>query len=760
MPGDSTELRLEIARKKERLVELRRAKAVRTETASQTAHIPATLYTTSRQEVEQLVESLIGPVREVPVARPPPLDVVGDFSGLGASPLLADAAAAGDQHPLEQQVPDGANGSAEGPPANGAAAGTAPAAESSADRQRDLAISTAATVAALTMSSVTHIEVPPQEKVMYSKEVQTDDMPSISWELPSPESPSPARRPTDPTLKRRSSELAMRRKSAEFAIARKASTDRDGRSPRDQSLRDSLDHIAIPEEETELATPGRLDLLLADAEFLIDIPPAAESYTPTLNPPPHAPIEYCLLDCARPHPISEPHIPVLSDQERAAIISSEDFLHFFDRSTKFIERALTEDYDILADYTATVDRVSDGKETSGMQHVRTFSHDKLTKNRSVTDIDWSVQFPELVLGSYNKNSANINDPDGLVLVWNMHLSGRPEFTLQAQSDVMSARFSQFHPHMIVGGTYSGQIVIWDTRAQHTPTLKTSLSSPGHSHPVFAMSIIGTQNAHNLVTASTDGVVCTWQLDMLAKPQELTELTYPSNSRTDEVAISCLAFPQNESTTFWVGTEEGNVYQANRFDRAGRLWRLGDNSKAGIDPSAVYSGHYGMITGIDFHPAAGSLDFQDLFLTSSVDWTVKLWKAPQTSKASTGLAAPQSNLVSCLHSFEEAEDYVFDVAWSPTHPAMFGSVDGSGHFNLFNMTVSEIPIASETVPNRKALNKISWNKDGKRAALASSDGSLFVYDVGNLCQARPEDTPRTSAVLKEFANEIAEQNRRF
>ena len=49
-------------------------------------------------------------------------------------------------------------------------------------------------------------------------------------------------------------------------------------------------------------------------------------------------------------------------------------------------------------------------------------------------------------------------------------------------------------------------------------------------------------------------------------------------------------------------------------------------KAGIYPYDVYKGHWGPITGLNFHPIDGQLDFSDLFLTSSVDWTVKLWRA--------------------------------------------------------------------------------------------------------------------------------------
>lgn len=112
----------------------------------------------------------------------------------------------------------------------------------------------------------------------------------------------------------------------------------------------------------------------------------------------------------------------------------------------------------------------------------------------------------------------LNEPDGLVLIWNTHLLERPEFVFHAPSDVTTCMFSPFHPNLVVGGTYSGQVLIWDTRARHLPVLKTPLSAVGHTHPIYAVQMVGTQNAYNFISASTDGLVCSWQLDMLAQPQ--------------------------------------------------------------------------------------------------------------------------------------------------------------------------------------------------------------------------------------------------
>ena len=38
----------------------------------------------------------------------------------------------------------------------------------------------------------------------------------------------------------------------------------------------------------------------------------------------------------------------------------------------------------------------------------------------------------------------------------------------------------------------------------------------------------------------------------------------------------------------------------------------------------------------------------------------------------------------LYSFEDNADYVYDVMWSPVHPAVFAAVDGMGRLDLWNL----------------------------------------------------------------------------
>ena len=364
--------------------------------------------------------------------------------------------------------------------------------------------------------------------------------------------------------------------------------------------------------------------------------------------------------------------------------------------------------------------------------------------------------------AYTKNPAAPQDPSGLLQVWNLHLYSRPEYIFHSASDVLTVQFSPFHPSLLLGGTYSGQVLLWDTRSRSPlPVQKTPLtgaSSGGHTHPVYCVNMVGTQNANNIISCSTDGVVCGWSVDMLSQPQEYLELIAPAPSKTEDLSPTCMAFPPSDPTSFLVGTEEGTLYPCHRYDRAG--------SKAGIDSRIRYKGHTAPIMSVDYHPARGPLDMSDLVLTSSLDWSVKVWRtrAPSTAAAAAaattnspmtfpantysssllgpGSSTAQPNLMSQNISpiiDIPCEDVVYSARWSPTRPSVLGIVDGAGSLEIWDLNNDiEVPVAkaSPTLSKKvtgyvaRSLNKVAWEeKDGKRIGVGGASGVATVFEVG-------------------------------
>ncbi|KAK9526986.1 hypothetical protein VZT92_015652 [Zoarces viviparus] len=420
---------------------------------------------------------------------------------------------------------------------------------------------------------------------------------------------------------------------------------------------------------------------------------------------------------------SFPVLRELTEEERQQILHSSEFQSFFDCSIRVMERALAEDGNIFFDYSGRDVEDKEGESGSGssLSFSRLFYDEHWSKHRVITCLDWSPQYPELLVASYNNNEDAPHEPDGVALVWNLKFKkATPEYIFHCQSPVVSVGFAKFHPNLVVGGTYSGQIVLWDNRShRRTPVQRTPLSAAAHTHPVYCVNVVGTQNANNLITVSTDGRMCSWSLDMLSQPQETMELVY---NKSKPVAVTGMAFPTGDVNNYVVGSEEGTVYTASRH-----------GSKAGI--CEMFEGHQGPVTGVSCHSAVGTVDFSHLFITSSFDWTVKLWSTKHNKP---------------LYSFEDNADYVYDVMWSPVHPAVFAAVDGMGRLDLWNLNNdTEVPTASVTIEGASALNRVRWSSGGKEVAVGDSEGRVWIYDTGELSVTHTDDWARFARTLMEI-----------
>uniref|UniRef100_A0A8C9YVF4 Dynein cytoplasmic 1 intermediate chain 1 n=1 Tax=Sander lucioperca TaxID=283035 RepID=A0A8C9YVF4_SANLU len=364
----------------------------------------------------------------------------------------------------------------------------------------------------------------------------------------------------------------------------------------------------------------------------------------------------------------------LTEEERQQILHSSEFQSFFECSIRVMERALAEDSNIFFDYGGREleDKEGDLGSGSSLSFSRLFYDEHWSKHRVITCLDWSLQYPELLVASYNNNEDAPHEPDGVALVWNIKFKkATPEYIFHCQ------------------------------------------------HPVYCVNVVGTQNANNLITVSTDGRMCSWSLDMLSQPQETMELVY---NKSKPVAVTGMAFPTGDVNNYVVGSEEGTVYTASRH-----------GSKAGI--CEMFEGHQGPVTGISCHSAVGTVDFSHLFITSSFDWTVKLWSTKHNKP---------------LYSFEDNADYVYDVMWSPVHPAIFAAVDGMGRLDLWNLNNdTEVPTASVTIEGASALNRVRWSSGGKEVAVGDSEGRVWIYDTGELSVTHTDDWARFARTLMEI-----------
>jgi dynein intermediate chain len=477
----------------------------------------------------------------------------------------------------------------------------------------------------------------------------------------------------------------------------------------------------------------------------------------------------------------------LSNKEKEQIEHSQEFHDFFSRTSTLMERLLEfegrggrvkgQNYDFLINYE---DEEEENEKTARQEKLRpliTFQDASKTFGRSVSAIDWNPKYPELLLASYAQlddesfeaQESGQFDAQGCVLIWNRHLSSRPEYHFSCDSSVLNAWFHPIHAKLLIAATHTGQLIMWDTRQKSTPVNRTSLAN-SHTFPIYASHMLPMVNGlYNIISTSVDGHTCVWNEqnwhmpshESYLKPQPVPASMQGQVSITsskDELTAKCIDFPPRDHNTLLAGSDEGHIYKARIFESKDHVF------------DTIYNAHDAPITNLRFLPqsataattAPQSLQSQ-FFITSSYDWTVKLW--------SNTLSRP-------LHVFESARDYVFDCQFHPVNPALFAQGDGTGKIDLWNLNgamdvpavsiqageiatfnstnlaetstnsnsrvlseledFSSAPLGGENYQTGHAISKLKWNTNGSVLAAGSSNGLVHLFELASEMQELNKD----------------------
>lgn len=230
----------------------------------------------------------------------------------------------------------------------------------------------------------------------------------------------------------------------------------------------------------------------------------------------------------------------LSDEERATITSNRKFQDFLHTKSLYIERALAlaEEHDVLRDFsvddkgttgdlaehaafqvavsiagsssagTTTATAGATATTTTTSSAVASVYEEDSLAGRPVMDLRWSPLVTELFLAAYGAKAAPSNkigggttsgasgggsnsstagsassrsataeeEAPGVVCVWSKDLHSRPEYRFTASSPVLAAVFHTQEQNLVIGGCYSGQILLWDMKLNKSlPVQRSSMS---------------------------------------------------------------------------------------------------------------------------------------------------------------------------------------------------------------------------------------------------------------------------------------------
>eukprot|EP00448_Togula_jolla_P009898 CAMPEP_0170602582 /NCGR_PEP_ID=MMETSP0224-20130122/18466_1 /TAXON_ID=285029 /ORGANISM="Togula jolla, Strain CCCM 725" /LENGTH=562 /DNA_ID=CAMNT_0010927427 /DNA_START=23 /DNA_END=1709 /DNA_ORIENTATION=+ len=376
-----------------------------------------------------------------------------------------------------------------------------------------------------------------------------------------------------------------------------------------------------------------------------------------------------------------------------------------------------------------------------------------------------------------------------VCLWNVFrpqlVPGDPDITINIQGFVMCLAFHPTQPATLAGGTYNGELLIWNTASGDLDPLVASSSIDDYFHREAIQAVewipadlSGSVDAYLVATVSGDGKVLIWDA-------RENDLSYPSRgfmllgSKRRVLGGCSLSFSPLDPWLFVVGCETGTVMRAFRPPPGASMGRPASNfawkssavallDQLGLDARTKLQTHiekFCVQEGIkevtadvvfrskpdperifpppkttDLEPHAGpvvvatfSPFHRKLLLTGSTDGAVKLYDVLQ-QKALQSLFPPTKHISTCSISA---------ASWSAARPCVFAVAMEMGGVFIYDLLQSrqdpvlELPL---TGSGSQRVTSISFNpRQRGLVAVGDDNGRVRVFRLPfNLSMQKKEE----------------------
>lgn len=352
----------------------------------------------------------------------------------------------------------------------------------------------------------------------------------------------------------------------------------------------------------------------------------------------------------------------------------------------------------------------------------------------VTSVTWNNTGAMLACSFGRLDTLGWCDTSAPVCLWNVFRPqlnpGEPDLTIEIQGFVMCLAFHPTQPALLAGGTYNGELVLWNTAGAELDPLVASSSIDDYFHREAIQAVqwipadlSGGPDAFLLATVSGDGKVLIWDA-------RENDLSYPTRGFTLTTAKKrllggrSLSFSPLDPWLFVVGCETGTVMRCFRSPPGASIgtpssqyaWKpsavalldqLTTHSarlqlqnhveahcrNAGIrevsaevvfqskpDPATLFpeprrtdlEPHHGAVTVTTFSPF-----HRKLMLTGSLDGSVKLFDVLQ-QRAFQTFFPPSKHLSTCS---------VSAASWSHSRPCVFAVAMEMGGVYIYDLMKS-------------------------------------------------------------------------
>ena len=408
-----------------------------------------------------------------------------------------------------------------------------------------------------------------------------------------------------------------------------------------------------------------------------------------------------------------------------------------------------------------------------LNETRTFSNLDYTKNKVVSDIQWEPGKDSVIAASctekidleerVNRSGSHIA---GSIVIWMFSEFNSVKCILKAPLEITCFKFNPHKTNIVVGGTISGQVCIWDTtlakekhrlemlpRQDEAPELLILTSSgifDSHKGPVKAICWLPQQvkierknhcvllpepqEVSQFATLSEDGLILFWESsfpldknpyknqDYIWQPLLKVQLTRLGD-KLDIGGSHLYINPHQKDSMFWATNDSGDLL-------------LGDWVARSHDDSRPEFVKKAYLSDFVFRPTVAmqvSPFFNDIILTAH-DFHFNIWK--------------ESCETPVFQSYFSST-YLTCAAFSPIRPAILFIGKADGRIDIWDfLDQSHKESLSHNISSQKltTISFLGLKKIPLVMAIGDSNGSLHIIEIARHAS---KETERERKSIYEF-----------
>ena len=326
------------------------------------------------------------------------------------------------------------------------------------------------------------------------------------------------------------------------------------------------------------------------------------------------------------------------------------------------------------------------QENSGLYKLFSFYTESLS-NFSISTLEWSTHNSDLLAVGYRNKKTS--ETQGQLLFWSLKNPNFPEKTIFLNSGVSCIAFSHIDQFLL--GLDDGSITVWDIKKFQSESCPIA-SKKIHTAPVFG---IRWMDQSRFISVGGDGSVIMWSFKKELEGSIIHKSHRFGNDVFRDSQLLCVELSQ-DPTVYFTGASDGTLKKCSTIYTEKELSSI--------------PAHSGSISCISSNPFC-----QDLFLTASSDWSVKLWNTKDVSEP-----------VTCLQSIDLC-DAINDLTWHPKNSSCFALAADDGRVELWDLSRKALdPIY--TYYGNISMTSLRYSPNAPVIAAGDCDGKVHVIRV--------------------------------